>query len=168
MKISTDFDAIVGFAREEAMRTGTYSIGPDHLFLGILRHRSNPAVASLEHQGIDIEDCKKSIDARVFHEHCIPFSEEEQVRLGRDGSSTVNLAIAEAMGEGADEADATHLLRAILKQQDCRAAEYLLRKGFRTGRGEASKKDKLRIQMPDAEQLGRLLSSIRINNKIVS
>ena len=44
MKISKEFDAIVGFAREEAMRTGSYSIEADHLFLGILRHGGNAAV----------------------------------------------------------------------------------------------------------------------------
>ena len=47
MKISDEFDAIVGFAREEAMRTGSYSIDADHLFLGILRHGSNRAVEVL-------------------------------------------------------------------------------------------------------------------------
>ena len=52
MKISQEFDAIVGFAREEAMRTGSYGIGPDHLFLGIIRQEENAAFRSLQSLGI--------------------------------------------------------------------------------------------------------------------
>ena len=100
MKISEEFDQIVGFAREEAMRTGSYSIGADHLLLGLLRHGSNDAVKAMKDCGMDTCACKKELDSRIFHEHSIPYEHEDEVRLNREGSNTVSLAIAEAMKDG--------------------------------------------------------------------
>ncbi len=31
IKISDELNTIIGYAREEALRTGSYGIGPDHL-----------------------------------------------------------------------------------------------------------------------------------------
>ncbi len=168
MKISEEFDAIVGFAREEAMRTGSYSIGADHLFLGLLRHSSNAAVQSLEAAGIDLQQCKQSLDALLFHEHSIPFSMEDEVRLGRDAQSTVNLAIAEAMAEGAPEAGAMHLLRAICKQDGCHSGIYLKNKGYSAR--PVRKKEKPATGAPEvsADEMQRLFATIRINNSIPS
>ena len=39
IKISRELNIIINFARDEAMRTGSYGISPDHLLLGIIRHR---------------------------------------------------------------------------------------------------------------------------------
>lgn len=130
MKISEEFDTIVGFAREEAMRTGSYSIEADHLFLGILRHGSNAAVEALKSRGIDAAECKSEIDSLIFHEHSIPYSNEDDIRLSREGSNTVNLAIADAIAEGAQEAGALHLMKAVCKQQGSRSSEYLRRHGL--------------------------------------
>ena len=43
IKFSPELLCILNYARDEAMRTGSYGIGPDHLFLGIIRHVENPA-----------------------------------------------------------------------------------------------------------------------------
>ena len=43
IRISDELNDIIRYARDEAMRTGSYSIGPDHPFLGILRHGDNAA-----------------------------------------------------------------------------------------------------------------------------
>ncbi len=169
MKISTEFDTIVGFAREEAMRTGSYSIEADHLLLGILRHRDNEAVEMLRDQGLDPDEMKRRVDSLVFHEHCIPFDDEDSIRLGRDGSSAVNLAIAEAMSEGSEQAGALHLLKAIYKQGGSVSSDYLHSKGFMPSGQKAPKKERAEATAaPSPELLGKLLSTIRINTKIVS
>lgn len=166
MKISEEFDQIVGFAREEAMRTGSYSIGPDHLFLGLLRHGSNDAVRAMKGCGLDTCACKKDLDSRIFHEHSIPMGHEEQVRLDRDGSSTVSLAIAEAMKDGAAEAGAIHLLKAISKQERCWSGELLRKAGLSFAPG--TKKPAAKGTEPDFKTMSRLLSSIKINTKMPS
>jgi len=166
MKISEEFDQIVGFAREEAMRTGCYSISPDHLFLGLLRHGSNDAVKAMKECGLDTCSCKKELDKRIFHEHSIPMDEEENVRLDREGSNTVSLAIAEAMKDGALETGAIHLLKAISKQEGSWIGEYLRKAGIRfTSKAIAAKKEEVQ---PDFKQMSKLLSTIRINTKMPS
>lgn len=171
MKISKEFDAIVGFAREEAMRTGSYSIGADHLFLGILRHADNAAVAEMRSQGIDTADCKRRIDSLTFHEHSIPYCNEDDIRLGSDGSSAVNLAIAEAMAEGAEEAGAIHLLKAICKQEGNHSGEYLRGRGFRCTKPSTGKPGQEENAATAArKEFDIMLSAINLNkhNTIVS
>ncbi len=172
MKISKEFDAIIGFAREEAMRTGSFSIEADHLFLGILRHTANSAVDTLHSLGVDTAGCKAEIDAQIFHEQGIPYGAEDSIRLGREGGNTVSMAIAEAMAEGAGEAGAIHLLKAICKQENCHSSEYLRKRGISS---KNIGKEKQATQKCDTEMnkknLALLLSTINLNinkNNIVS
>lgn len=172
MKISQEFDAIVGFAREEAMRTGSYSIEADHLFLGILRHGGNPAVEALRALGVDTAGCKAEIDALIFHEQGIPYGAEDSIRLGREGGNTVSLAIAEAMADGAKEAGAIHLLRAVCKQEGSHSSEYLRKRGISSSsfHGEKPAPQKCETEV-SKKNLALLLSTINLNinkNTIVS
>ena len=66
MKISDELNLIVRYAREEAMRTGSYGIGTDHLVLGILRHADNNACRALRGLGADPEEMKQFIDVHIF------------------------------------------------------------------------------------------------------
>ena len=59
ISISDELNSIINYSREEAMRTGSYGIAPDHLFLGILRHRENSAADALIGTGVDIEELKQ-------------------------------------------------------------------------------------------------------------
>ena len=43
IKVSEELNFIIRYAGDEAMRTGYYAIGHDHLFLGIIRHGDNDA-----------------------------------------------------------------------------------------------------------------------------
>ena len=36
IKVTEELNRIINYAREEAMRTGSYGIGPDHLMLGLI------------------------------------------------------------------------------------------------------------------------------------
>ena len=171
MKISKEFDAIVGFAREEAMRTGSYSIEADHLFLGILRHGGNAAVEALRSSGIDTAGCKSEIDSFIFQAQGIPYGHEDEIRLGREGSNTVSLAIAEAISEGAEETGAIHLLKAICKQESCRSSEYLRRHGLSGrdfGPADAAQKKEEPSSALGKKEIAILLSTINLNtNKTI-
>ena len=63
ISISDQLNSIINYSREEAMRTGSYGIAPDHLFLGILRHRENTAVDAMIGTGTDIQELKQFIDS---------------------------------------------------------------------------------------------------------
>ena len=41
LQVSDELNLVIKYAREEAMRTGSYGIGPDHLFLGLIRQEEN-------------------------------------------------------------------------------------------------------------------------------
>ena len=65
IKISDELNSIIRYAREEAMRTGSYGIGPDHLFLGMMRHSDNDACRLLAGLGVDIDEFKRFIDSHI-------------------------------------------------------------------------------------------------------
>ena len=58
IKFSLEFTTVLSYAREEAMRTGSYSIAADHLLLAGIRHRDNAACEALTALGIDLEELK--------------------------------------------------------------------------------------------------------------
>ena len=66
IKISDELNNIIRYAREEAMRTGSYGIGPDHLFLGMMRQGDNEACKVLINMGVDIDEFKRFIDSHIF------------------------------------------------------------------------------------------------------
>lgn len=62
---SGTIDRILQYSREEAIRTGWYYITPDHLILGIIRHRRNLACHYLEKNGIDLDELKSGITSKI-------------------------------------------------------------------------------------------------------
>ena len=115
IKISDDLNSIIGYAREEAMRTGSYGIGPDHLFLGIIRHGDNDAFRTLEGLGADTDTMKRFIDSRIFTNENIPYSELENITFSRAAQNILNLTIMESVKLKNPEAAPQHLLLALCR-----------------------------------------------------
>ena len=66
IRVSGELNSIITYAREEALRTGSYGIGPDHLFLGIIRHVDNDAYRILEGLEVDMDQLKNSIGLQNY------------------------------------------------------------------------------------------------------
>ena len=115
IKISGELNIIINFARDEAMRTGSYGISPDHLFLGIIRHRENAAAESLQGLGLDLDALKQSIDENIRTDKYIPFSEFGKVSLSRGAYNILSITIFEATKAGSDIVRPEHLLLALLR-----------------------------------------------------
>ena len=115
IKISGELNIIINFARDEAMRTGSYGISPDHLFLGIIRHRENAAAESLQGLGLDLDALKQSIDENIRTDKYIPFSEFGKVSLSRGAYNILSITIFEATKAGSDIVLPEHLLLALLR-----------------------------------------------------
>ena len=115
IKVSDDLNGIISYAREEAMRTGSYGIGPDHLFLGIIRHADNDAAAALGAMEVDLQQLKSFIDSRVFTNEQIPYSELEHITFSRAAQNVLSLTVLEAGRMGSGEAGALHLLLALCR-----------------------------------------------------
>ena len=115
IKISDELNGIISYAREEAMRTGSYGIGADHLFLGIIRHDDNRAATVLKGVDVDVEALKKFIDSRIFTNERIPFSEIDNITFSREAQNILSLTIIEATKLKEPEVSSNHLLLVLCR-----------------------------------------------------
>ena len=130
MKISDELNLIVRYAREEAMRTGSYGIGTDHLVLGILRHADNDACRALRGLGADPEEMKQFIDVHIFRQGSIPYSDIDQVVLSRTAQSLLNLTILEATRLKHAETDGAHLILAVSRMEGSYSQAFMKNRGI--------------------------------------
>ena len=137
IKISGELNAIINYARQEAMRTGCYGIGPDHLFLGILRHGGNAAAETLSSLGTDTGEMKRFIDGKIFTNENIPYSEAENITFSRGAHNVLSLTVLEATKFRSPEASSQHLLLALLRNMSGYGVSYLRDTGVDYGRAEA-------------------------------
>ena len=107
------------------MRTGSYGIAPDHLFLGILRHRENTAVDALRGVVIDIEEMKQFIDSRIFTNEHIPYGEIDRISFSRGAQNVLSFTILEATKLRSAKASSQHLLLALCRAGSSYGSTYL-------------------------------------------
>ena len=79
ISISDELNSIINYSRDEAMRTGSYGIAPDHLFLGIIRHGENTAADALRGLACDLQEMKQFIDSHIFTNEHIPYHRQYQL-----------------------------------------------------------------------------------------
>ena len=78
---SNEIKIVLNYALEEAARLGSYIATPDHLFLGILRHRESDAVKMLEGLDVDLRKIKKEIEDKIAAPAPIPFGQRGSISL---------------------------------------------------------------------------------------
>ena len=125
ISISDELNSIINYSREEAMRTGSYGIAPDHLFLGILRHRENSATDALIGTGADVEELKQFIDSRIFTNEHIPYSDIDKVSFSRGTQNVLSFTILEATKLRSRHASSQHLLLALMRANGSYGCSYL-------------------------------------------
>ncbi len=133
IRISDQLNSIISYSREEAMRTGSYGIAPDHLFLAILRHRENSAVDALVGTGTDIEEMKQFIDSHIFTNEHIPYSEIDNISFSRGAQNVLSFTILEATKLRCREAGPEHLLLALCRAAGSYGSSYLRDNGIDYG-----------------------------------
>lgn len=123
--ISDELNSIINFSREEAMRTGCYGIAPDHLFLGIIRHRENAGCDALMGNGVDVNEMKQFIDSRIFTNEHIPYSDIDSVTFSRGAQNVLSFTILEATKVRSASASSQHLLLALCREGSSYGCSYL-------------------------------------------
>ena len=123
--ISDQLHSVINYSREEAMRTGSYGIAPDHLILGLLRHKENSAVDTLRGLEIDIEELKQFIDNHIFTNEHIPYSEIDNITFSRGVQNILSFTILEATKLRNRQAGVEHLLLALCRAGDSFGVTYL-------------------------------------------
>ncbi len=134
IRISDELNDIIRYARDEAMRTGSYGIGPDHLFLGVLRHGDNAAFRTVTGLGIDADNFKRFIDSHIFTNEPIPFAESDKISFTRYAQNVLSITVLEASKQGVDEANSLHLLLALCRTTENYGQAYLRQHGVDYGR----------------------------------
>ena len=134
IRISEELNAIINFSREEAMRTGSYGISPDHLMLGIIRHGDNTALDILGSLDTDIREMKHFIDSKIFTNEHIPYTEAEHVTFSRGAQNVLSITVLEATRLNGREASSQHLLLALCRNTGSYAQSYLRDTGVDYGR----------------------------------
>jgi ATP-dependent Clp protease ATP-binding subunit ClpC len=106
---------VLGYSQEEAIRLGNDFIGPEHIFLGLLRERNGIAVSLLSELDVNIKEIKKRVEDRVR-------SKSEDIEV--NSSKIVPLKSTErihrfmhleATALQSEEINTGHLLLALLK-----------------------------------------------------
>ena len=134
IQISDQLNGIIQYAREEAMRTGSYGIGPDHLFLGIIRHEDNSAFRVLQGLGVEPAGLKTFIDGRIFTNETIPYSEIDHINFSRQAQNVLSITVMEATRLKSPEAAPHHLLLALCRTTDSYGQAFLRSCGVDYGR----------------------------------
>ena len=168
IRISDLLNSIINYAREEAMRTGSYGIAPDHLFLGILRHKENSAADALLGVGTDIEELKQFIDSHIFTNEHIPYSEIDNISFSRGAQNVLSFTILEATKVHCREAGPQHLLLALCRAAGSYGSSYLrdtgvdygyicryLDRNSMLGRGEEEEEETPQVNIRPAAEDGK-------------
>lgn len=134
IRISDELNDIIRYARDEAMRTGCYGIGPDHLFLGVLRHGDNAAFRTVTGLGIDADNFKRFIDSHIFTNEPIPYAESDKISFTRYAQNVLSITVLEASKQGVTEANSLHLLLALCRTTENYGQAYLRQHGVDYGR----------------------------------
>ena len=152
LQISDDLNGIIKYAREEAMRTGSYGIGPDHLFLGVIRHEDNSAFKVLQGLGVEPAELKSFIDGRIFTNEAIPYAEIDHINFSRQAQNVLSITVMEATRMKSPEAAPHHLLLALCRTTDSYGQAYLRARGIDYGRMLAYMEDEGMLRLPRPEQ----------------
>jgi len=152
LQVSEDLTRIIAYAREEAMRTGSYGIGPDHLFLGIIRHEDNSAFKTLQSLGVEPTDLKTFIDQRIFTNETIPYEQIDHISFSRQAQNVLSITVMEASRLKSAEARPEHLLLALCRTTESYGQVYLRSHGIDYGRLLAYMEDEGMLQQKQAPQ----------------
>lgn len=172
MTLTEEILTILGYSREEAMRTGCYAIAPEHLLLGILRSGQGGAAGVLRLFGLDAAKVKADVEEHVFRKEAVPYSKEDEITFTRSALNVGSMALMEAMRSGEDVAG-IHLLCALCDNPGDWCSSYLNGAGItigllRTMRKKKSADPEKKSALPSTEDINRLFSVFYSDKEIFS
>ena len=129
-KFSQRVKDILSYSKEEAIRLGNSHIGPEHLFLGILRDGEGVAVDILINKGVDLPLLKESIENSIKADNPIPIADHDVIPLLRTTERILKLVYLEAKALRSDTIESEHLLLAIIKDESGLVIRFLSELGI--------------------------------------
>ncbi len=115
-QLSEELNQILSYSKEEAMRLGSYTITPDHIVLGIIRHQDNEAFEIINRLGADYKEIKKRIEnAIIIGDQTIPFDHSDKIVLSKEVEKATRTMYLEARAFATGQPTSAHLLLSIIK-----------------------------------------------------
>ncbi|MBR3303473.1 MAG: ATP-dependent Clp protease ATP-binding subunit [Bacteroidales bacterium] len=130
IQIPENLNNIIAYAKEEAMRLGSYVLTTDCLILGMIRHSDNEAVSRLIELGINIKEFKSAIETAIGRDETVPESKSDDIALSSASSNALKIMHLEARSEKVPSPTPIHLLLAIMRGQVGVAIDYLHSNGI--------------------------------------
>jgi ATP-dependent Clp protease ATP-binding subunit ClpC len=119
---------ILLFSKEESDRLRNNYVGTGHLLLGIIREGDNKAVSILQSLYVDLKKLKLILEDELRGQVASPVRENffgSDKDLDKKASKVMKLSILEAKLLKSPEVDTEHVLLAIMKDNENKAAEIL-------------------------------------------
>jgi len=116
--LSNELNEIISYSREEAMRMGSYTIGVDHLILGIIRHQDNAAFEAIMSFGINHKLLKSKIEEQLKSGQVVPFDQAEKLNLSKGAESALKIMYLEARSLKESKPGPLHLFLALLRSEE--------------------------------------------------
>jgi ATP-dependent Clp protease ATP-binding subunit ClpC len=124
-KFSQRIKDVLSYSKEEAIRLGNTEIGPEHLFLGILREGEGIAIDILISLGANLYDLRRDIENSLSPSGPIKVTQTENIPLLRSSERILKLVYLEAKSLNKTTIDTGHLLLAILKDDKGTVSQVL-------------------------------------------
>jgi len=116
-KFSQKIKDVLTYSKEEAIRLGNSYIGPEHLFLGILREGNNSALDVLNGLGVNLSNIRKDIEKEIKQDDYLKDEEADGIPFLKTAERVMKLIYLEARDFKDDEINPEHLILAIMKDE---------------------------------------------------
>jgi ATP-dependent Clp protease ATP-binding subunit ClpC len=121
---------VLSYSKEEAVRLGNSHISVEHLFLGLLRDGEGRAIETLILLGGELYDLRMAIEKEIRNDVPAPVADPESLPLLKSAERILKLVYLEARAMKEKTIYTTHLLLAILKDENNFASRYLKENGI--------------------------------------
>jgi ATP-dependent Clp protease ATP-binding subunit ClpC len=125
-KFSQRIKDVLSYSKEEAIRLGNTEIGPEHLFLGILREGEGIAIDVLVTLGANLYELRKDVEGSLNPSGPIKITHSENIPLLKSSERILKLVYLEAKSLNKSTIDTGHLLLAILKDNNSAVTKVLV------------------------------------------
>src|SRR6056297_316082 len=121
---------VLSYSKEEAVRLGNSHISVEHLILGLLREGEGKAIETLIVLGCELYELRVEVEKAIRKTSPAPVADPESLPLLKSAERVLKLVYLEARAMQDKTIHTSHLLLAILKDENNHASKYLKDQGI--------------------------------------
>lgn len=142
-----ELNQILSFAREEAMRLGSYTVTGDHLLLAMIRHQENDAYEVLAMLDLHLWQLKNLIESKETGRAMISPDQADKLSLSEHAEKCLKAMYLEANKMGHTVPGSLHLLLSLLALDNGIGVYWLRTKGVTDQTLRAHLKGEIRLNL---------------------